>query len=186
MSSKKKIYFWLIVFGAIFLFFLAFVIPEFFKAILRKSENLISLKNKLATFQEETKNLIKLEETYRNYQSNLAQIDKLFIDPEVPIEFIKFLEKNALLSQQKIEISLMSQKGNESDSWPSLFFQVSTAGSFPNFPRFLEKLENSPYLITILDLNVRRLSERGAQTTPQGSSPGDVESTLLLKVYTRK
>jgi len=186
MSPRKKIYFWLIIFGGISLFFLVLVIPKFLGETRESSENFISLKNELASFRKEKESLSRLKVIYQNYQSNLAKIDEIFIDPEVPIEFINFLGKNAQLSQLKIEISLLPKREAEAETLPSLFFQVSTFGSFPNFLKFLEKLENAPYLIEVLDLNTRKSTEREIQSTKfQGLLPGDVESTFSIKAYTR-
>ena len=181
MSSRKKIYFWFLFFGGISLFLIAFLIPKFLRKIQANSQELISLKSDLASFQKETKNLSKLSETYQNYQENLAKIDRIFIDPKRPIEFFDFLEKNAQIFQLKIEISPVSKP--ETETLPSLFFQISTSGSSPNFLRFLEKLENSPYLIDILNLNVKKLTE--GKIRSEGLSPQDVEATFLMKVYTR-
>jgi len=153
------------------------------KEIRANSQELISLKSELASFQKETENLNKLKVVYQNYQSNLAKIDQIFIDPEVPIEFFNFLDKNASLSQLKIEISPVSKRETETESSPSLFFQISTSGSFLNFLKFLEKLENAPYLIDILNLNVKKIAEREIQS--KGLLPQDVESTFLIKVYTK-
>ena len=180
MSSRKKIYFWFLFFGGIFLFLIAFLIPKFLRKIQANSQELISLKSDLASFQKETKNLSKLSETYQNYQENLAKIDKIFIDPKLPIEFLDFLEKNAQISQLKMEKFPVSKPETEP---PSLFFQISTIGSSPNFLRFLEKLENAPYLIDVLNLNVKKLTEGKIQS--EGFSPQDVEATFLMKVYTK-
>jgi hypothetical protein len=186
MSSRKKIYFWFIIFGVISIFFFAFVIPKFLKEIRKNSEDLISSKSELASLREDTKNFSQLEKVYQNYQSNLTKISGFFIDPEVPIEFITFLEKNAVFFQQKIEISLAPKIKTDTEPWPSLSFQISTHGSFPNSLKFLEKLENGPYLIEISDLNIKKLTEGEIQSTKfQGLSSGDVESTFSIKVYTR-
>jgi Tfp pilus assembly protein PilO len=179
MSPRKKIYFWLLIFILISLFFIAFLIPKFLKEIRANSQELISLKSELASFQKETENLQQLSKTYQNYQKNLAKIDQIFIDPEVPIEFSNFLYQNATLSQLKIEISPASKREIETESSPSLLFQISIHGSFPNFLKFLEKLENAPYLIDVLNLNIKKITSKEIQ-------PADIESTFLIKVYTKK
>jgi len=152
------------------------------KEIRANSQELISLKSELASFQKETENLNKLKVVYQNYQSNLAKIDQIFIDPRRPIEFFDFLDKNATLFQLKIEKSPVSRQKTETEP-PSLFLQISVIGSFPNFLKFLEKLENAPYLIDILNLNVKKIAEREIQS--KGLLPQDVESTFLIKVYTK-
>lgn len=186
MSSRKKIYFWLAIFGGISLVFLVLIIPKLLGGIKKNSENLITLKSELVSLQEERKNLSQIEKIFQNYQLDLVKIDELFIDSEVPIEFINFFKKNAVSFQQKIEISLAPKIKTDTEPWPSLFFQISTYGSFPNFLKFLERLESGPYLIEISNLNIKKLTEGEIQSTKfQGLSLGDVESTFSIKVYTR-
>jgi len=182
MSPRKKIYFWLLIFTLISLFFIVFLIPKFLKEIRAGSEKLISLKSELASFQKEKENLNQLSKAYQNYQENLVKIDKIFIDPRRPIEFFDFLDKNATLFQLKIEKSPVSRQKTETEP-PSLFLQISVIGSFPNFLKFLEKLENAPYLIDVLNLNVKKLTEREIQS--KDLLPQDIESTFLTKVYTK-
>jgi len=176
MSPRKKIYFWLLIFTLISLFFIVFLIPKFLKEIRADSQELVSLKSELASFQKETENLERLTRVYQNYQSNFSKIDQIFVDPETPIEFFSFLEKNATYFQLEYKISPLSGKETET---PSLFFQISVSGSFPNFLKFLERLENSPYLIDVLNLNVKKITTKETPTA-------NIESTFLIKVYTKK
>jgi len=176
MNPRKKIYFWLSFFILISLFFIAFLIPKFLKEIRANSQELISLKNELASFQKETESFEKLAKVYQNYQPNFSKIDQIFIDPKDPIEFLDFLEKNASYFQLKYEISPLVGKESET---PSLFFQISVSGSFTNFLKFLEKLENAPYLIDVLNLNVKKITSKEIPTA-------NIESTFLIKVYTKK
>lgn len=178
MSPRKKIYLFLIIFFGIFLFLLVLVIPHFLGEIKKNSQNLISLKNELASLEKEENNIKELEIIYQNYQENLARIDKMLINLKEPIEFIDFLEKNAQNFNQKIAISLIAQKEVKEDPWPTLNFQIITEGSFNNFLKFLDKLENSPYLIGIENLNITKISEK----EPAAIS-GDVKSNFLIKVF---
>lgn len=185
METKKKIYFWLAFFIIISLFFLVFVIPKLLRGIKENSENLFALKGELLLLEKEKKNLEELEKIYQSHQLSLEKIETLFIDPKIPIDFISFLEKEAQLSNLKIEIFLTPTIKKEQDPWPSLSFRISTYGSFPNFLKFLNKLENSPYLIEIGDLNIKRLGEKDTLATKYPEiSTGDVETSLSIKVFT--
>lgn len=184
LEPKRKIYLSLIIFGIITILLIVLIIYPLFKGIQKNSEDFISQKKKLILLQEEMKSLKETEVLYKTYQTNIDKIDDLFADPEVPIEFIDFLEKNAEKSQLSIEISLMARK--ETKPWPSLSFQISTAGSFSNLLRFLEKLETGSYLIEISNLNVKRLTEQELRSDEfRTPSPGDVYTMFLIKVLTK-
>jgi hypothetical protein len=176
MTPRKKIYLWLLIFTSISLFFFAFLIPKFLKEIRADSQELISFKNELASSQKETEIFEKLAKVYQNYQPNFSKIDQIFIDPKLPIEFLDFLEKNASYFQLKYEISPLVGKETEP---PTLLFQISVSGSFSNFLKFLEKLENAPYLIDVLNLNVKKITSKETPTA-------NIESNFLIKVYTKK
>ena len=192
MSPAKKIYLSLAIFGIISISIIFFVVYPFLKEIGKNSEDLIFQKKKLILFQKEIQNSIGISALYRIYKPNLDKIDNLFVNSEIPIEFISFLENNAETSQLVIEISPLSIKEAPSSQpgadspWSSLSFQLSTIGSFSDFLKFFERLENCPYLIEVFNLNVRRLTQEGVRATGLKSlSVGDVNATFSIKVYTR-
>lgn len=178
MTPRKKIYLFLIIFAFIFLSFLILIIPYFLKEIKRNSQDLISFKNEFASLKEEEKNIKDLEIIYQNYQENLTRIDKMLVNSKEPIEFIDFLEKDAQNFNQKIKISLMSKTEIKEDPWPTLNFQIQISGSFTDFLKFLERLENSPYLIEIENLNIKESGEGELAGT-------SIEASFLTKVFTK-
>lgn len=182
MNSKQKIYLSITTFGVIAVLLLSFGIYPLLKDIQKQSEDFISQKEKMASIQREMKNFKEIESSYKANQDNLNKIDELFVDPDVLMDFISFLEKNAQVSQLKIEISPLAQK-EEIEPWPSLSFNISALGSFPDFLKFLEKLENSSYLIEIFNLNIKRLVE--GEIKPETFSSGDINATFSIKVYTK-
>lgn len=169
--------------GILVSFFLIFLL---FKGVKNSSEAFSLEKEKITSLSEEKENRKKMEDLYNNYQSDLNKIEKVFIDPEVPIEFIGFLEKTAGVSQVQIKIISMAKRTDGKDALPSLLFQISVAGSFSNFSKFLEKLENSPYLIETLELNSRALSEKEAKSKEfEGLLSVNTDTLLLIKVLSR-
>ena len=186
MTTKKKIYLYSGIFVVISFLFFALVVPYTLREIQKKSEDLVSLKQDLATLKEERKNLKQLEITYQNYQNDLEEIETLFVDSEVPVDFIDFLEATAQLSQQTIDISLVPARETKDEPWPFLSFQISTTGSFPNFLKFTDRLENSPYLIEIINLNIKESSVRKMRPEElEGTTPTIIESALLIKVFSK-
>ncbi len=102
------------------------------------------------------------------------------MDSEIPIDFIRFLEKLAADSRVLTEISLGLGTGGSSSQekpWPSLYFQLSTESSFLNLSRFMEKLENSPHLIEIQNLSINKTGEQ--------ESAKNVSANFLIKVFAK-
>jgi len=178
-GKQQKIYTFLILFGAVIILLIVLIVHPLLREIKKNSEELLLQKTNLISFSEEIKNLGISKELYEKNRLNLEKISPLLIDPEIPIEFIGFLEKNASDSQLSIEISSMATAKKENELWPSLTFQILVAGPSPNFLKFLEKLENSPYLIEILNFNLKKIS--GKEGIPSGS----INAALLIKVFTK-
>jgi len=182
MTLTKKIHLSLIVLLITSLLLIVFLIHPLFKDIKKNSEELLSQKQEIILLTQESENLGEIKNALETYQSNLQKMESLFINPELPIEFVNFLEKNASQSLLFLKISSIVKNQQEKDVWSSFSIQVSTIGPFPSSLRFLEKLENSPYLIEVLNFKVERLTEKKLNST---FSLGDVEATSLLKVYTK-
>ena len=200
MIPIKKIYLSIAIFGIISALLVVFVILPLFKEIKAISQNLFFKKNKIVYLSEERENIKKIENLYKTYQSDLDRIENLFVDPEIPIEFIGFLEKTATDSQIKLEIFSMTRvaarggdeqssattKKTEQEPWQSLSAQLLVTGSFSNFSKFLHKLENGPYLIEVLDLNTKKLTEREVQAAGFENIPeADTITAFSIKAFTK-
>ena len=191
MNSKKKIYTSLAIFGAVYLLLIIFIVFPLFRGIKKHSEELVLERKNFASLINEIENLETSEKFYKVNQANLEKIEEILINREVPIEFITFLEQNAENSRLESKISLLAVGGKETDPWPSLSFQVSLKGSFPDFLKFLERLENGPYLTEILNLNIQKAA-KGSQKALFAPSPesreapsSEVNATLSIKVFTQ-
>ncbi len=172
----KKIYLIGGILVIINLILIIFVIFPLINGIKKKSEDLVFQKTELILLEQKKENLVNLKKIYTARQTGLEKIEAVFVDPETPIDFISFLEETAKTSQASIKISLASETKEETDFGPALSFNISLEGPFPNFLKFLEKLENSLYLIEILDLNIRRLN---------GETPGRISVTFPIRVITK-
>lgn len=186
MPSLKRTYSSLIIFAILSILLVAFVIVPIFKEIQETSDNIFSEKNKIFYLKEEKQNIQKIKNIYKTYQPDLDKMESLFFNPEVPIDFIGFLEKAASDSQVKLQISSMTKKTEKEDVWPSLSLQVLITGSFSNFSKFLDKIENGNYLIEVIDLNTRKLGEKEASAKDLENIPkADTTSVLSIKVFTQ-
>lgn len=168
-----------IIFGLITIALIFVGISPLLQGIKKNSETLIALKAELTLSQERAGKIEQLKKDYKELEPDLEKIDKLFVNPETPIDLIEFWEKMASISNLSIEISPVSLKSFQDEAWNSMGFQLRLTGSFPNFRKFLEKIETGPYLIELQNLSVKKLTE-GKLVSPE-----DVSVSLTAKVYTR-
>ncbi len=163
--------------------FVIFVVFPLFSEIKEIPQVLSSQRQKLVELEEKVKDLDKFKKILPEISLNLEKIDHFFIDPEVPVDFIRFLEKIAQDSKVSLKISPASLPQTvNADSWSSILFHLSLAGPFHNLSNFLEKLESSPYLIEVHGLNI--VSELRPSEFEQFSL-GNVKVNLSIKVYTK-
>ena len=159
MKTVSRINLSIIVFLVLAVSILIFGVYPIFKDIEKNSEELVNQKKELVILEAQITNLEKFKIVYKNLEEILERIQGLFVDARVPVDFIRFLENTAESSSLDISISPTSSGKFGSDYWQSLIFQISSSGSFSNFLRFLEKLENNPYLIEVQSLNISRDGE---------------------------
>ncbi len=166
----------LIVLGITAVLLAVFVICPLFFGIKQNSKTFIAQKEILAELEKKSENLKMFQSTYDSYQANLKKTDQLFIDKEEPVEFIKFLEKEADRSKLTIDLMPLTPKTGDEDVWPSISFQIDMVGSFPNFLQFLDKIESGPQLVVLSDLSLNK---------PTKITNDDIAISFRMKVYTR-
>ncbi len=181
---KNKIYLILLLFVIINLLITLFFIWPLIEDVSKQSGKLIETNNKVFTFNEQIK---RLDDFYSNkdaYINNFQFADQMLVDAKNPILIIKFIENTALQSDVSLDISLIPNSNNKinGDSWPSIQFQVTSIGSFANTLKFLNKLENAPYLISIQDL---KISENEDITKSKNNSEVKIKTVYQIKVFTK-
>ncbi|MDP2672675.1 MAG: hypothetical protein Q8O84_02590 [Nanoarchaeota archaeon] len=140
------------------LVFIVFLIWPLLKDIKKSSSDISEQKQKLLLLESKSKNL----EKFQNRYVDIEPTEAFFVKADLPVDFIRFLERTSKDSDITAKISLSSGT-----------YQIAVAGSFPNFLRFLERLQNSQYLIEIGNFNVAR----------QGQ--GNINANLSLNVLSK-
>jgi Tfp pilus assembly protein PilO len=156
MTARKKIYLTVLVFIVAISALVFLVIIPLFNGIKNYAIDLSSTKEERALLTAEIKNLSQFKKQFQEYKINLEKADSLLVNSEIPIEFTRFLEKLALDSGVKMEIYLVSSQPAKNGQWAVINYQLSVSGTFLNFSRFLEKLENAPYLIEAQGMNLQK------------------------------
>lgn len=151
----KKIITISVVFGIIIVILFGFVIYPLLKGVKKNSQELILSKKELVSFKTKTEEFERSKEVYGSLKTDLEKIDELFINPDVPIDLIKFWRETAKDSGLLIDISPTSLGAKETVLWDSIGFRLTLTGSFSDFLKFLEKIETAPYLIEIQNLSAK-------------------------------
>ncbi len=132
----------------------------------------------------------KLEEEKRIKEASLilsegqAKIKGVFVNQEIPIEFIQFLENIANENNISIDISPFSFKKEEGAAWAPRGFQINLAGSFFGCRAFLEKVECGPYLLELQNMNAQKITNREIFLNEYPDFPKDgVLMNLTIKVF---
>jgi len=187
MTIKRRINLSIIILFLLLIVSFLFLFGPLFNGIKQDSEKFSSQEEQISLLENRIENLGNFKKTSIENEPNLKKIDSLFIDTAVPVDFITFIEKTADSLGLSHKISPNSLVKNEQDKWTSLVFEVNLDGSFPNLMKFLEKMENSPYLIKIQKLNINSLSEGTIKTKIiKEVSSGDVEAVISIEVFTNK
>lgn len=123
---------------------------------------------------------------YRQHQDDFAKLDGIFINAEMPLQFINFLDAAAQDCQVAIKMEPAQKILVKGDEWPSINFQISLEGTFPRVIQFIEKIEASPFLAEVKSAGV------SAKTAVQPEGSEDislfapiVSANILLKAYSR-
>jgi len=184
MNIKNKINLLSILFLFLSIFLITFSIYPLLEDIKNNSKEIISQKKEVLSLENKIKDIEEFRKNYVKIKPNLEKIETLFTNSEAPIDFISFLEKTSQDCQVSIKIAPVAITSEE--PWPSLSFSITSAGSFPNFLRFLEKIESGSYLTEIQNLSIRRLQDTELKSKEfENLSLGDIQASFLIKVFAK-
>ncbi|MFH1353835.1 MAG: type 4a pilus biogenesis protein PilO [bacterium] len=173
MTLNNKIKLSIFSFSVILILIIVFVVMPVFNDIKSNSEELAKREADLVAIETKISNLEEFRLAYKELEETLSGINNLFIDSEVPVEFINFLERTADDNSLEIEISSAVTQTVKGDIWPSVAFQAQITGSFSDFLKFWKKVESSIYLVEVKNLNVG------------GSKEDTVKAFLSIKVFAK-
>jgi hypothetical protein len=186
MTLRNKINLSLIFFLILAIFWIAFLIYPLLRDVKNYSNEIISQKKEQLSLENKIKDIEEFRKNYAKIKPNLEKIESLFANSEAPIDFISFLEKTSQDCHLTIKIAPVAITKKTKEPWPSLGFSITSAGSFPNFLRFLEKLESGLFLTEIQNLSIKRLLDTELKSKEfENLSVGDIQANFLIKVFAR-
>jgi hypothetical protein len=172
MKPKNKIILSVSIMIVLATAFIIFLVYPLFLELEKYSENILLQKEKLADLDVKAGSLENFKTIKSQIEPNLKKAESLFIDKDLPLGFINFLEKTSRDYQLSLGLSSSPLNNPQNGTWPFFVFQITNSGAFSNFLKFLEKLENSNYLIEIQSLGVSR-------------GGGEVTSNISMKVFAK-
>jgi len=185
MIIKNKINIFILAFSLVTVALIFVLAGPFLNNIKENSKKFSEQKSQISLIEKRIENVEKFKKIYEGKESNFKQVKSLFVNEFVPIDFIDFIEKTADGLGLLYEISPDPVVKNEKNKWSSLVFGIKSTGSFSNFMKFLEKIENSPYLIKIQDLNINSLIE-GKSNIGKVVPADNVGGVISIEVFTNK
>lgn len=180
MTAKNKNYLTLCSCFLLLVLTAVLVLWPLFRNISKDMNTLISAKTEILSIESKIENLSTQKKRYEEYKPNLNKIDALFINSDVPIDFIRFIEDLARGCQVSAEISSVPSAPLKNE-WKSLGFKISTESSFLNLSRFLEKLENAPYLLEVQKVSL----EKTAGEINEKTADKEISAELTIKVFAK-
>jgi len=174
MSIKNKIILFSVLLSVLVILLIILLIRPLLVDIKNLSKELIKQKKELVLFEKEIEAVQVFQEKHPQLKPQLEKAKNLFIRAELPVDFIRFLEGISQDCQISPKISPVSSKRLIWDISSSTAFQLRISDSpFPDIFRFVEKLELSPYLLEIRNLNIYQSPEK------------KLESIILIKVLSQ-
>lgn len=187
MNTKKQII--LIIGGCIVIIILlvALLLFPLLLGIKRGSSSLVNIIKELNIISNKSGGIEVAKETCREIDFYLEKGTNLFIDKEVPVRLIRFLEDEANNLNLDINISPVSLKEAKDDIWEFVGFRLNLTGSYNNFIRFLRYVEAGPFLIELSDMSIKALSESELKSKNyEQFSLNDVVAILTIKVFAKQ
>lgn len=186
MNFKNKTQTSLIIFCVFNIGLIIFLIYPLISDIRKNSQELISAKKDFIMFEAKIRNLEEFNTIKPELEPNFEKAFNLFIDSKGPVRFMESLEEISQDHQLQTEIFPIRVLKTKEDKWSFLPLKITSIGYFPNFLKFLKKIESSPYLIEIEGLNIKRLIEKEIESKEfENLVLGAIKTTLNIKVFTQ-
>jgi len=182
MNDLDKKY---LIFSGIIIVFIIFCFSTIFFSFfqIRKASEEFILARKNLEQLDLTAKALKEIDFYKEMEGEMERINDLFIDSDKPVYVVLFLTETAEKYGLSAEIEMGRTRRDEEEISPSLDFNISLRGSFPDFLGFLEEIESAKWIAKIENLNVRKLAERDREREDPESLKSDIAASLSLRTY---
>jgi len=159
-----------------------FIVPQI-KAVKKAARAYAIQKNVISILEAQKQSFENYKKNYPSYEKTIERIQGGFVNPQEPLVFIEFLEREATTTNLQINISPFETKINKEDLWKSTGFRIKLAGSFSSFLTFLSHLEQSQFLVDVSSVNVEKIQERINEKVLKELEIGDIIAEISLRVF---
>ena len=118
----------------------------------RQKQEVLLMQERIKRFQNLSMNFLKYQKSLREMESLLE--DNLFVDAQIPLDFINFLKERAKANNLHIEI--FPPKIKKDKFRPKIVEQVILKGSFPSILKFLKEVEYSKWISEIETFDIEK------------------------------
>lgn len=166
-----------------------FVIPSI-SGIYSVGLDITSQREIIAANAARASDLEKFKFFLKREQNNLLKTEKLFVDSQVPLDFIGFLESAAVAAGVNLEISPNTVIENaKKNSWLFLSFRLALSGDFNAIEKFIKAVESGDYLVNVSNVTItaKAPQKKGFARAQNEENPGQIKpaASVLLTVYAK-
>lgn len=156
---------------------------QFYSKVREERERLSMIEADIRSSESERAAARKIDEVVSSHEDEIRRIEKFFVDPERPVDFIESLENLARKTRNQVALSVESSPKDQ-----HIFsFRVSADGKEEELVKYLRLLELLPYEIQVDEISLQR--GQGQENPPGGSSEALAAPThrltLLIRVKTK-
>ena len=182
MQSRNKIYLSIAIFLLVFVFVCVLGYIFIFNDLQKAASELQKSKTALAELDHSLSGLEDFRQKKSNFDNYSAEVNQIFVDPQAPIAFLGFLEKESKDLGVSFDISPFSLTKEELTVFGSAFY-ITVSGGATNVLKFFNRLETSEYLFEISKVNISRFS---GKELLQNVKEGDIILSCVLKTFNKK
>lgn len=165
--------------SVIILFLALGIVLPLFSDIANNSQSLLTEKNNIAVLQKQSNEIEQFKKVYEGYKPDFDKMNQLFVDPNNPVDFIKFLEST---SRDSGIVSQIAVAGSSQKTQNAILFQISSSEEFLKMLNFLEKVEHGSYLVEVENISFRSASP---ETGQKSNTTGKVDTTITIQALTK-
>lgn len=183
MNLKNKIIVGLISFLLLFLALFFFVIAPIIYQLRKTGQAMKEQEKTVNSLEKRIAMARDFRSFYNKEKDNFSVLDEIFINPQIPTDFIDFLDETANSYNLNVSYFLTAPAKLGKDLWPSLGFQIITVGPFSSSTKFIKKLESSIYLLDIQSVEISKAEVNESDASEIGSVK--VKTNISAKIYTK-
>ncbi len=169
-----------LVFSFLILFFLAFSIWLCFSKVRETSNKIFSTRSEISLSEIQIKEVEQFKAKYQYYLPNLKRIDEAMVDPQNPLDFIRFLENFA--DNYNVDLTISPLVFSEEQNFKTASVKFTAKGNFSNVLYFIKEIESGAYLVLFKNLTIEYVDER---ISGSGNSVKKTKASATISVLSK-